>query len=145
MNGIFRKTLGLLVVVTLSVTGFSSLAFAGGVVVVHPNNNAEISAADVKFLFLGKKKKFSGGYPATAINQTFGSAFRKKFDQEMLDKSGPQMKSYWAKLVFTGKGSPLMEVSSDEEVIKLILEDESVIGYIDESEVIDTVKVIFKF
>ena len=145
MNGIFKKTLGLLVILILSVTGFSNLAFAGGVVVVHPNNSAEISAADVKFLFLGKKKKFSGGEAATAVNQTFGSDFRKKFDLEMLEKTGPQMKSYWAKLLFTGKGSPLTEAASDEEVIKLISEDESVIGYIDESKVTDAVKVVFKF
>ena len=63
----------------------------------------------------------------------------------MLNKSGSQLKSYWSKLVFTGKGTPPKVVANDAEVISLISANPNLIGYIDAAAVTGTVKVIAKF
>ncbi|WP_075184821.1 hypothetical protein [Teredinibacter haidensis] len=123
----------------------SSFGFAESVVIVHPENDASISAGDVEKLYLAKVKAFPGGSLALALNQTEGSDIRKAFDSGVIGKSESQMKSYWAKLVFTGKAVPLKELASDQEVVELVSKNPSTIGYIDARSVTDAVKVVHRF
>jgi ABC-type phosphate transport system substrate-binding protein len=74
-----------------------------------------------------------------------GLVFRGDFEKKVLNKSASQIKAYWSKLVFTGKGTPPKEVSSDAEVINLIKSNPNLIGYVDESSVTGDVKVIATF
>lgn len=110
------------------------------VVIVHPSNNASFEQADISKLFLGKTKSFPDGSQAVPINQDASSSVRDEFDSSVLSKSGSQLKAYWSKLIFTGKGSPPKEVSNDSEVIDLISKNPSMIGYIGKASLTDAVK-----
>ena len=90
-------------------------------------------------------KKFSNGSSVIPINLASGDAVRTTFEKSAVGKSASQMKAYWSKLVFSGKGNPPQEVSNDAEAISLVTENPAVIGYIDASKVTDSVKVIGKF
>lgn len=83
------------------------------VVVVHPANNNTISEKQVKRIFLGKDKKFSDGTESIPVNQSQDNDVRQAFDENMLGRSSSQISAYWSKLVFTGKGIPPKEVSTD--------------------------------
>lgn len=124
---------------------FSASTWAGIAVIVHPSNGSALGQAEISRIFLGKMKSFPGGGQAIPINQSEGSGPRGNFEKAMLKKSASQIKAYWSKLVFTGKGTPPKEVSSDAEVIDLIKANPNLIGYIDESAVTPDVKVITTF
>ena len=123
---------------------FAQFSLAEVSVIVNPSNADSISADDIKRIFLGKMKNFPSGAQVIAINQSASSDVRKSFDSEALGKSASQIKAYWSKLVFSGKGNPPKEVTNDQEVIALVKDNPSVIGYIDSSSVSGDVKVIAK-
>lgn len=115
------------------------------VVIVHPSNGSSFDQSEISKFFLGKAKSFSDGNQAVPINQEESSSARKEFDSNVLSKSGSQLKAYWSKLIFTGKGSPPKEVSNDADVIDLISKNPSMIGYIDAASLNDTVKSVGQF
>jgi len=115
------------------------------VVIVHPSNSSSFDQSGISKLFLGKAKSFSDGNQAVPINQEESSSARKEFDSNVLSKSGSQLKAYWSKLIFTGKGSPPKEVSNDSDVIDLISKNPSMIGYVDAAALNDTVKSVGTF
>lgn len=121
---------------------FANVALAELVVIVHPSNNDALNAKTVQRIFLGKEKKFPNGSESVAVNQTTDSGIRQNFDQDIIGRSSSQVSAYWSKLVFTGKGVPPKEVSSDSEVIELVSQNPSVIGYIDKASATDAVKIV---
>jgi len=132
----------ILVVIFLS---FSASTNAEVAIVVHPSNADSIDNKMLARIFLGKIKKFPSGAEVIPVNQASGSAPTGEFNQKVLNKSASQLKSYWSKLVFTGKGSPPKEVADDAAVISLVSANPNTIGYIDASAVNDSVKVLAKF
>jgi hypothetical protein len=60
----------------------------------------------------------------------------------MADKSAAQMKAYWSKIIFTGRGQPPQEVRDSAEMKKRIIENLAAIGYIDLDMVDGTVRVL---
>lgn len=125
--------------------GISVIAKAEVAVIINPGNTATLSDSDIKRIFLGKMKSFPGGSSALPVNLKTSSETRKAFDKKALGKSASQIKAYWSKLVFSGKGNPPKEVADDAEAISLVAKNPAVIAYIDSSQVTDSVKVIGKF
>ena len=123
----------------------ANLAYAEVAVIVHPSNAATLDENSIERIFLAKSKSFSDGSSAIPINQAEASSVRAEFDQGVLGKSAAQLKSYWSKLVFTGKGTQPQDVSNDAEVKKLISANPNMIGYIDAAAVDGSVKVVQTF
>ena len=119
---------------------FSSLSFAELTVIVNPANDSAITSKDIQRIFLGKEAKFPNGTQAIPINLSSGGATREAFDEKILERSSSQVSAYWSKLVFTGKGIPPKEVTSDAEVVSLVAKNPSLIGYVDSSSLTDAVK-----
>lgn len=121
---LFLKTLaGLAVLVSFASTANVS-------VIVHPSNTATLDAVSISRIYLGKTKSFSTGDQIVAINQAANSKVGIEFSNKVLKKSPSQLRAYWSKLVFTGKGSPPQSVMSDQEVIELVSNNPNMIGYI---------------
>lgn len=129
----------------VATTLFASVAQAEIAVVVHPSNAASLDASSLSRIFLGKMKSFPGGSQAVPVNQSEGSSATSEFNSKVLKKSGSQLKAYWSKLVFTGKGTPPKAIGSDAEVISLVSSNPNLIGYVDASAVTGDVKVVAKF
>ena len=121
------------------------LCFAEVAIIVHPSNNISLSADKVSRIFLGKDKSFPDGKKAIPINQKDAQTVTQEFNKKIIGKSSSQIRTYWSKIVFTGKGSPPKEVTDDAEVLDLISTNPNLIGYIDASKVSDSVKVIGKY
>lgn len=116
--------------------------FADVAVIVHPSNTNTIDESFIKKAFTGKVKSFDNGESVIAINQESDTKSVEEFNEKLLNKSASQLKAYWSKQIFTGKGTPPKEVSNDNEVIKLVSTNPNLIGYIDASTVNDSVKVV---
>ena len=129
---------------TLTLVGCFSIAQAGSVVVVGKGSPiAASSEDDVVKAFLGKKKDL-GGVSVIPVDQGEGNPARNDFYSAVVKKSEAQLKSYWSRLIFTGKGQAPQVVGGDSEVKNLVASNPNIIGYIDESAVDGTVKVIYK-
>lgn len=138
---VFSKTL-----LALGFVAVSSLAAAEVVVIVSAKNaNYGLEKTDVEQIFLGKTSTFPDGSKAVPIDQNEGSASRDAFNDRVLGKSASQLKAYWSRLIFTGKGTPPKESGNDAEVKALVADNPNLVGYVDAKVVDSSVKIVFKF
>ena len=114
-------------------------------VIVNPANANAVSADDLNRLFLGRASSFADGSKATPLNLAEGQVSRDEFDSKVLNRSSAQLKAYWSKLVFTGKGTPPKELADDAAVKAAVAADSSAIGYISSASVDGSVKVVATF
>lgn len=129
----------------LCLLSISNITMAKVVVIVNVTNTATLSDNDLSSLFLGKSKSFPNNNKAQAINLNYGNETRKAFEKSILKKTSSQVKAYWSKLLFSGKGKPLKELSSDAEVLAFVAENPNAIAYIDASNINGSVKVVKEF
>lgn len=131
----------LLVITSLLIAGS---AVAEVAIIVNPANAAAISTEDIKSLFSGRQKSFTDGKTALVLSLEESNPTRSEFNNAVLGKTDAQMKAYWSKLLFTGKGTPPKELTA-AEMLELIAANPNTIGYIDAASVNDAVKVIATF
>jgi ABC-type phosphate transport system substrate-binding protein len=125
-----------LLMLTLGVACTSAVA---QVVVVGAKSPASIlSKEQVADAFMGR---MPGVEP---IDQTEGNPIREEFYPRALGKTASQVKSYWSKLFFSGKGTIPKEFPSSAEVKKALAGNPKAIGYIEKSAVDAGVKVVFE-
>jgi ABC-type phosphate transport system substrate-binding protein len=124
--------------------GFGSTGAAAEVVAVVSAQNpvTTLSKNQVVDIFLGKANSFPDGGEAVPIDQYEGSAARNEFYLKFAGKSPAQIKAFWSKIIFTGRGQPPPEVSNDIEVKKFIVKNPHAIGYIEQGSVDGSVKVL---
>jgi ABC-type phosphate transport system substrate-binding protein len=130
---------------TLTMALAVSAASAEVAVIVHPSNAASLEQAEIARLFIGRGATFNDGSKATAFNLAEAAPARAEFDMKVLNKSSSQMKAFWSKLVFTGKGTPPKELPTDAEMKAAVAADPTAIGYVDAASVDASVKVVAKF
>ena len=119
-------------------------ASADVVAVVSANSTVmTLSKAQVTDIFLGRVSRFPDGSQAVPIDQAEGSAVRDQFYVKVAGKSPAQVKAFWSKIIFTGRGQPPKVVLNSVEMKKRIAEDPAAIGYIEPQLVDDTVRVVF--
>tara|TARA_B110000211_G_scaffold234520_1_gene304569 strand:- start:12100 stop:12468 length:369 start_codon:yes stop_codon:yes gene_type:complete len=122
------------------------MSFAETSVIVSASNpNSTMDQATISRIFLGKAKSFPDGSQALPVDQNTGSKTREAFNSTVLSKSDSQLKSYWSRLIFTGKGTPPKQAGTDAEIKALVANNPNIIGYVDSAAVDGTVKVVHKF
>ena len=118
-------------------------AAADVVAVVSAKNPATtLSKNQVVDIFLGKASRFPDGSQAVPIDQVEGSAVRDEFYLTYAGKVPSQLKAYWSKVIFTGRGEPPKELANSVEVKKRLSENPNAIGYIERDVVDASVKVV---
>lgn len=118
-------------------------ASADVVVVVSPKCSVgALTANQAADIFLGKAREFPNGGQAIPIDQSEGSAIRDEFYSKVANKSAAQLKAYWSKIIFTGKGQPPREVADSTAVKKLVSENPNAIGYIDKTAIDSSIKTV---
>ena len=121
----------------------TSTAFAASIaVIVHPSNSlSDASKDEIKRLFLSKTDAIKGK-KLKAVAQNSSQPIRIVFDEDVLGKNPSKVKAYWARMVFTASGMPPPELDSNTAIIKWVSENPDAIGYIEDSAVNDSVKVL---
>ena len=105
---------------------------------VEPLNKNQVSD-----IFMGKVTSFPSGGSAVPLDQMDTNAVREEFYTKVTGKSAAQVAAYWAKMSFTGKGTPPKEVANSAEIKKQLAANPNTIGYIEKSAVDESVKVLF--
>lgn len=133
-----------ILVAVVALSCWTQATYANIAVIVHPSNQQAITDTDVKNLFTGRQKSFADGSPAIVLNLTSGDATQSAFNNKALGRSDAQLKAFWSKVMFTGKGNPPKEVDS-AEMLKLIAENPSIIGVIDASQATSAVRIAITY
>ena len=138
-----RNTIASLTFAALALSSFGALADI--VVIVNPGNPvASLTADQVAALYLGNASTFPQGGAALLADQPESAGIRNDFYQKATGRSASQVKATWARITFTGKGTPPKELKSEAEVKAFVASDPKAIGYIDSSAVDGSVKVALK-
>jgi ABC-type phosphate transport system substrate-binding protein len=115
------------------------------VLVVTGANNTSITLNknQVSDIFLGKITSLPDGSSVTPVDQPESNPLREEFYLKVVNKSAAQAKAHWAKLYFTGRGVPPREGKDSDDIKKILNSTHGAIGYIDQSALDSSVKVLF--
>ena len=122
-----------------------SAARADIVVVVSAKSSVgKLTKDQVADVFLGKSTSLPGASQAVPLDQAAGSKVRDEFYTKVTGQTQAQVKTTWAKLSFSGKGTPPKALASDDEVKQQLAANPNAIGYVDKSKLDASVKAVFE-
>lgn len=127
----------------ISVT-LMSLNIKAVTVVVHPKNDVALNKSDIVDIFLGKKREFKSGVSVTPLSLNEDSETTGYFVKNVLGKTPAQLKSYWARIIFTGQGEPPLVVENEEKMVEIISSNPNAIGFVN-GKAPEGVRVIAEF
>ncbi|MCV2883116.1 phosphate ABC transporter substrate-binding protein [Aestuariibacter sp. AA17] len=99
-------------------------------IITHAENTLTLSNDVIERIFLGKQKTLPSGHTIVPITMEEALEDQQTFNSTVLNKSSSQLKAYWSKLIFTGKGTPPKAVSTKDEMLELISTNPNMIGYV---------------
>ena len=115
------------------------VAQADVVVVVSAKSSAsKLTKEQVADIFLGRSTSM------VPLDQAAGSPVRDEFYSKVAGQNAAQVKTLWAKLSFSGKGTPPKALGSDEEVKAQLSANPNAIAYMDKSKVDASVKTVLE-
>ncbi|MGP4845079.1 phosphate ABC transporter substrate-binding protein [Marinobacter sp. 1Y8] len=120
------------------------VAQAEVVIIGHPGGPDAISLDQVRNIYLNRSKEMPDGERATPFELPEGNATRDAFHSAVTGRSNAQLKAFWSQQVFTGKGQPPQEVNDAATMKASVSSTLGSVGYIDSTQVDDSVKVILK-
>ncbi len=110
------------------------------VVVSNKSTLTALSEQQIADIFLGRAAYFPGGGSAIPVDLPEDAAARSEFYRRITGKSSSQMKAYWSKLIFTGRGQPPREVQDPAAIKRALAETPNAIGYMDSRDIDASVK-----
>lgn len=125
-----------------SVFLWANVAFADVAVIVNKSNNQTLDKKTIKRIYLNKAKTFANGNEIISAGLEADNVTTEEFNDKVLQKSAAQLKSYWAKLMFTGSGTPPTEFKTAQAVIDFVKSNANAIGFIDSSKATTEVKIV---
>ena len=121
-------------------------AYAEVVVVVDAKAGIEsLTRDEVINIFLGRHRKLPTGIGAVPADQPVENGLRAEFYRKLVAKDLSEINVYWARLYFSGKTPPPIQLASAKEVFDHIIRTSGGIGYIDRTQVDARVRVVMSF
>ena len=117
-------------------------ASAAVVLVGNPAITDTLTKDQAAALYLGKTTKLPSGGAVVLYDLEASDPLKAEFNSKVTGKSEAQLQSYWSRLVFTGKATPPAKLANADLVKSTVAANAA--GYMDESKVDGTVKVLFK-
>lgn len=119
-------------------------ALADLVVIANPHSGIEkLSKDELVNLYMGRYRKLPSGVTVLPIDLGGRAGEKAHFYAMLVGKELPEINSYWARLMFSGQGSPPLQVESMDEVLDIVGSSKGAIGYIDRKKVDKRVKLVF--
>lgn len=111
-------------------------------IIVHASNPiSSMTKDDVSRIFLKKNTEFNGT-TALPVDLVSDNPVRHSFSSYIHGKSVAAVKAYWQQQIFSGRGVPPPEKSSDRGVIAYVWANPGAIGYVSASTPTEGVKII---
>lgn len=112
-------------------------------VIVHPaNHNPALTDVQVARIFLGKITIFPDESPATPVTIRDDEALRAEFELKVLGKNPVQLRAYWARQLFTGRGGPPESFPNWDALKKHVANTPGAVGFIPERQLDGSVRAV---
>jgi ABC-type phosphate transport system substrate-binding protein len=101
------------------------------VIIVDPNN--PVTSVERKFLeetFLKKITRWPNDDAMHPADLAPNSPVRRRFTEDVLNRSVEAVKGYWQQRIFSGRDVPPPEFGSDQEVVDYVLKHAGAVGYV---------------
>lgn len=120
-------------------------AMAQMVVIVNARSGvAVMTKNEVMNIFLGRYRQFFNGQEALPVDLADIHPDRSRFYQALVGKDLSEINAHWARLVFSGRLRPPLQMTTSEEVLKWVSNNPGGIGFVDLSKVDARVKVVLE-
>jgi ABC-type phosphate transport system substrate-binding protein len=141
----YLKQLRLLpAIAVLAMASSSSLAKAEVVLVTSTKSPVNsLTTNQVVDIFLGKAEELPNGAPIIPVDQAEGSNEKEEFYKRYTNRTLSQIRAYWSKLIFTGKGEPPKEIGDREQLKQYLATHPNSIGYLERDKVGADLKIVF--
>ena len=103
----------------------------------------KLSAVDIRRIYLAKMSFFPNGDKIVALDVSQDSNLYANFYEAVVGKGIAQISSYWSRMLFTGKGRPLEQISDRSKLIKLVEGDKKYIGYVEGEVLSENIKIVY--
>jgi hypothetical protein len=100
------------------------------IVVNAGNPTTTITKQNVSKCFLKQTTMWINGMPVIPVDQAANSEIREAFSQEVHDRDASSVRSFWQRQIFSGRGVPPTEKTSDEEVLAFVRINPGAVGYV---------------
>lgn len=131
--------------VIVSFVLISAMAAAEVVVIGSPDIDPSVlNEKTIRNLYLGKTVQLDNGIRVEVIDLPSGSQIREDFYRKVIGKDTTQIKAYWAKRIFTGKGSPPETGLDERAIVRWVGAAPGRIGYVSPAAVDGTVRVLMQ-
>ena len=119
---------------------------AGNIVVIINSDNPleQLTRHQVVDLYMGRQLLFPDGTSALPLDQAMHTTERAIFYRKLVNRRVAEINAYWARLLFSGRASPPRSMIDSDEILRTVRNNPGAIGYIDEDQVDQTVKVVFR-
>jgi len=114
----------------------SSAALAQKVAVITATSAAPLSKSQLARIYLGRS------FERTPVDLPEGHPLRAVFYRAATDSDLTQVRSTWARVMFTGRGEPPRELPDASAVKAAVAANANVVGYIDASLVDSSVRTV---
>jgi hypothetical protein len=103
----------------------------GYLIIVNPNNpETEVDRAFLEGAFLKKVTRWPNDQVIRPAELVAGAPARRRFSQEILERSVEAVEGYWQQRIFSGRDVPPPDFATSQEVIHYVLKYEGAIGCI---------------
>jgi hypothetical protein len=110
-------------------------------VIVHPDNpSTGLSRDFLTDAFLKRVTRWGDGETLRPVDQRADSIVRRRFSDNVLQRSVAAVKSYWQQRIFSGRDLPPPELDSDEAVVSYVLKHRGAVGYVSGNAKLDGAK-----
>ncbi|MEM6797382.1 MAG: hypothetical protein AAF725_25660 [Acidobacteriota bacterium] len=135
--------------VTLSIfmlfcPAYASLGQETFKIVVHEDLKTEsVAKKKLSKIFLRKVKRWEDGQEATPFDLSDDSQVREDFTRAVHKKKLSHIKSFWQRMIFSGRDNAPSELANESELLERIARTPGSVGYVAaETELPDGVKVL---
>lgn len=127
---LFLLALTAILLVPLPDSGAAAQENAFKIVVNAGNPSTAESKATLSKLFLKKVREWGDKQKVTAYDLDEKSEARQAFSDAIHGKSVSAIKSYWQRMIFSGRDVPPDEIGAEAEVLRKVAADRGAIGYV---------------
>jgi ABC-type phosphate transport system substrate-binding protein len=113
------------------------------VVIIQTTNPA--ASVERKFLedaFLKKITRWPDDATIRPVDLAASSPIRRRFSEEVLERTLESVKSYWQQRIFSGRDVPPPELDTDDDVVAYVRKHDGAVGYVSGRADVSGVKIL---
>ena len=147
MIGKHNRTLRAVACLALSLCMGAAMSLVRAEIVVIGNPRLDVASLNeqmISDLYLGRAVQLSTGQRVEVVDLPAGHPAREEFYSQVLGRDPAQIRAYWAKRIFTGKGTPPATRPDEAAVVRWVAGAPGRIGYVRSHAVTNSVKVLLR-